>query len=537
VSRAPLIVRAAHAVRLAWRVLSDPMIATGLGGTAYKGTSNEAGLYSDWIAQILTPNDELRGSISKMRARGRDIARNTGPGARFTEMFVTNIVGHSGFACRHKFRGPDGELVEDINKALDAEWYRFWEGNVTLDGRQCGTEFLQNVARTWVPDGEIFTRKWIGQGEYGLALEPIDADRIDDNYNRSRDRDGNGEIQLGIEFDKLNRRLAYYVLPEGSKPFGGSSDHTKIDASEIHHLFIPRRINQPRAVTLFAPVIWAMRTLAKYQEAELFASLAGACFMGFFEQTDELGGFDFNSAVGQTAGPAGQTQPKAVKLGGRPASFEVLAKGLKLNTFQPQHPTTAHEPFVKSSKRDIASGLNCSYNIHANDGEGISYSTGRIFENADRDGWRVGQYFMARQIMGFIHDAWLEVAVMSGRVKVGTYDWKRFRAVEWMPRGWKWVDPPKDIEYAERALALGITNHFQIAAELGFDFEENLEQKQRAMKLAAKYGVSIDPLKVTAAAPAPAASDTIDDPNDPNYGDPKPRAAVLEALGHTNGRH
>lgn len=535
-SRAPLVVRAAHAVRLAWRVLTDPMVAQGFGGSTYKGTSSEAGLYSDWIASILHPSDELRGSISKLRARGRDIARNTGPGARFTEMFVTNIVGHSGFACRHKFRGADGELVEDVNKVLDAEWYRFWEGRVTLDGRQCGVEFLQNTARTWVPDGETFMRKWYGQGDYGLALEPIDADRVDETYNRDRDRDGRGEIQLGIEFDELGRRVAYYVLPEGAKPFGASADHKKIPASEIHHLFIPRRINQPRAVTLFAPVIWAMRTLAKYQEAELFASLAGACFMGFFEQTEDLGGFDFNTAVGQTAGAAGQSQPKAVKLGGRPASFEVLAKGLKLNTFKPEHPTTAHEPFVKSSKRDIASGLNCSYNIHANDGEGISYSTGRIFENADRDSWRVGQFFMARQTMDSIHDAWLEVAVMSGKLKLGTYDWKQFRPVDWMPRGWKSMDQSKDVDYFERALALGITNPFQVSAELGFDFEENLEQKARAKKLAAKYGVSIEPLKSTPAAAAPA-SDTITNPDDPNYGEPTPRAAVLEALGSTNGRH
>lgn len=542
-SRAPFIVRAAHATRLAWRVLTDPMIATGFGGQSYKGAEISA-LDTNWVASIFSPEDELRGSLRRLRARGRDIGRNSPQGSRFVDMFTTNVVGHMGFACKHRFRDASGELVDEVNKILDAEWYRFWEGPVTLDQRMCGVDFLQAVARTWPTDGEFFTRKWNGQGEYGLAFEPVDADRVDDTMFRTVDRGGSGRVSFGIEFDQFMRRTFYHVLRE-SPTFIGGSERDIIPASEMNHLYIPRRVNHPRAVTFFAPVISEIRTKNRHTEAELFASLAACLKMGFFEQnSDDPSAFDMTAALSQTGakpGAAGSTQPKAAKMGGRPGSFEVLAKGLTFKPFDPSHPSTAYEAFDRAIKREIASGLNCSYNIHSNDGTAISFSTGRIFENADHDAWRVLQHFKARNLMNWIHEAWLETAVMSGRLKgLRTYNWRQFRrTATWMPRGWKFVAPEKDIEYYERAQALGICSPFQMSAELGVDFEEQIEEIARANAIAKKYGVKIG-AEAKAAPAAPAAGDTTD-PNDPNYGEPKddqeatPRAAVLEAMAHTNG--
>ena len=56
-------------------------------------------------------------------------------------------------------------------------------------------------------------------------------------------------------------------------------------------------------------------------------------------------------------------------------SFVSLPNGVDFKAFDPDHPTSQFESFVKSILRQIASGLNVPYNELANDLEGVSYSS------------------------------------------------------------------------------------------------------------------------------------------------------------------
>ena len=69
----------------------------------------------------------------------------------------------------------------------------------------------------------------------------------------------------------------------------------------------------------------------------------------------------------------------------------------------------------------------------------------------------------------------------------------KFAAHSWQFRGWKWVDPLKDMQAARDELDLKITSRSRLASEAGRDFEEMLAEQRRDEQIAARYGVDLSP--------------------------------------------
>ena len=73
----------------------------------------------------------------------------------------------------------------------------------------------------------------------------------------------------------------------------------------------------------------------------------------------------------------------------------------------------------------------------------------------------------------------------------------------WQGRRWQWVDPVKDIEAGERAVALGVKTRRQICAEQGLDFDEVIAQLAVERSLMESVGLPVaQPAQPAAVAPA-----------------------------------
>jgi capsid protein len=108
-----------------------------------------------------------------------------------------------------------------------------------------------------------------------------------------------------------------------------------------------------------------LKQLNGYLEAELVASRTSASKMGFFTSPDGEG------FTGDGEAQVGNDRNMNVEAG----SFVQLPNGVDFKAFDPNHPTSQFESFIKSVLRQIASGLNIPYNELANDLEGVSYSS------------------------------------------------------------------------------------------------------------------------------------------------------------------
>jgi lambda family phage portal protein len=466
-------------------------------------------LNSDWIVSPLPTDHELITDLRVLRTRCRDLGRNNPIAVRYLSLLEENVI------------GPFGIGMRSPNRSLVDAWKDFCE-SPTRDGRYSMVEYCHQLMNAEATDGEIFSRIHIGrQYKYGLALESIDPDLVDENYNIPRDDyQGSNEIRLSVEIDQSARPVGYYCYDEPY--FFGMSGRMRyfVPAAEMIHLGRSRRIHQTRFVPWFHPVMDALRMLDGLVEAELVASRAAAAKMGWL--VDKTGG----STLGEK-NPDGTR--KAVPMEATPGSIAVAPPGFEFQGWDPQHPTTQFGEFHNAIVRRIASGLGVSYTSLANDPGDANYASSRTSLQIEQRFWRKIQQFWIRGFMQRVFDEFLKTAPLTGNLDLGyNADLTRVRKVKWEPPGFDWPDPKDDVA----ASVMAINNHLdspqRIAAGRGLDFEDDIIQPlKEAMQLAEQAG--LPPIVIIGAPPV---ADTSTSPDNGAGSDP----AGGDANASTNGK-
>ena len=171
-----------------------------------------------------------------------------------------------------------------------------------------------------------------------LALQVIEADLLDDNYNGVGEN-GN-EIRMGVEVSQDFRRpVAYWFFQKhpGDYQYGQKGNpyqkRIRVPAEEVIHLFRADRPLQTRGIPWFATALTRLHHLAGYEQSEVIAARAGASLMGF------------------VTSPEGQLIEDAIENGEKVTSFEpgtikYLSPGESFTVPSLQRPDT-FEPFMR----------------------------------------------------------------------------------------------------------------------------------------------------------------------------------------------
>ncbi len=469
----------------------------------------------DWIARCMSPDDEVRGELKVLRARARELARNDPSVTQFLNMLLVNVVGAHGARLQAQVRDRDGNLDVRVNEAIETAWARYARGPVTVDGTMNLVAFehlqLESVAR----DGEGFTRVVQGPGRRdGIALQPIDADLVDETRTAVL-VPGAREVRLGIEIDGEGARLGYWINEQRYMPGSESRPPYRIAAAEVLHHLRTKRANQMRGITWIAPVLAAIHHLNMYTETELIAARAGAAKMGFIVTKDPdappPGGIEGTEATGDGSSPSASGLLPGQEMEATPGTIEQLAPGQEFQGWSPDHPSTAFPDFTKSVLRRIATGLGVTYNTLASDLEGVNFSSMRSGLLLERDLWRLLQEWWIGSFRQPIYERWLNAAILARELRLPSADWRQYRDVKWISRGWDWVDPVKDVQASVIAIGNGLDSRTRILSEKGVDRYEVLEELAREAEDALEAGVSIDAGASKSAQPAdPAAAQGAD---------------------------
>ena len=431
-------------------------------------------LTNDWNTSIMSADQELWTDLRKLRARSRELVKNTWVGEKFLSMVTNNVVGHEGINLQVKVRMLRGDGFNDaLGDSIEDSWDDFYR--VADAAKKLTMRDIQRLAvRTLVQDGEAIVRKVRSpRNKFNYCLQFIDPDQLDHTFFVERMANGN-EIRMGVEVDPLGAPVAYYMWDHHPSEWSsGPKERKRVLAADVIHLFVSNRVGQTRGYPWMAPVLMDSNMLRGYLEAELVAARTSAAKMGFF--TSETG----DEYVGE-----GVNQDGTVAMDADPGKLESLPPGVDFTPWDPQHPTAGFPMFVKTCLRGIASGLGVSYHALANDLEGVNYSSGRLGELADRDGWRGVQKFVADHLLHPIYTDWLEMAVLSGQVSLGAYDLERISNCDrWRPRGWAWVDPLKDAQAKVLEIQNGMDTVTECLAEQGKDIEDVAEERASELKL------------------------------------------------------
>ena len=448
---------------------------------AYAG-ANQGRLFSDFVASSRSADEEIKGALKVLRNRCRDLTRNNAYARRFISLAKANTVGDRGVTLQVKARNDNGAMDNLGNDSIEIAWKRWGRmGQCSVDGKISWVDaqrlFIENLVR----DGEVLVRLVKYPNDFRFALEFIESDLLDEEYNVTLP---NGHrIRMGVELDSFNRPVAYHLFtahPGDNSTMWMGKSYNRIPADKMIHAFLPERAMQTRGAPWMSPVIADLKMLNGYREAELVAARVGASKMGFF-----------TSPTGDGFTPD-DTDNKVPIMEAEPGTFHQLPDGVNFTQFDPTHPTTAFADFEKAILRGIASGLGVSYTSLANDLEGVSYSSIRQGALEDRDQWKIVQDFLIQHFVEPVYRSFLMSIMENSVINIPASRFDKFaEATVFRARGFQWVDPLKEMNAAVVGLQNGLLSMQDIANQQGRDVEEIFDQIQAEKEMAERYGLSM----------------------------------------------
>ncbi len=427
-------------------------------------------------------NAELRAAIAPVRARARHLEQNDEYARRFLQLVETHVVGAAGFLLQVRAKNRRGDPDRRGSEQVEAE-FREWSRVADIAGQLTFPALCRLAVRTCARDGECLIRlhdvRPDADNPFGFALEVLDPARLDHQYQD--DLPGDRRVRLGVELAASGRPLAYHLLSQDL--LSGRTERVRVAAEDLIHLYLPEVPGQLRGISWLAAAMPGLNALAAYDEAAVTAARVGAAKMGFYKSPD--GGLHALSE---------QQEDGELVEDAEPGHFGHLPPGYDFLTWDPNYPHDQYADFTRQCLHRLAMGLGVSYAGLTGDLKDVNYSSIRAGVLEEREHWMVLQQWFIDRFLRPVYRRWLSAAVLNGRVggRLAQEEAiRRYSQVSWQGRRWPWVDPLKDIQAVVAAIAAGLKSPQQVAAELGVDIEEILDQIARFRQQAEEKGVSL----------------------------------------------
>src|SRR3990172_7519943 len=429
--------------------------------------SYQAGLIDRLTASFssasLSADREVLASLKVMKGRSRNLSMNNVYMRKFLESLVVNIIGHEGIILQNQAKDENGKFDQDANKLIENNWQEYGEeGICDITGELSMHELLSLGLKSTARDGSVLikiVRGW-KENKYRFALQLIESDLLDENYNRELSN-GN-KIIMGVEKDRYGRRIAYHLLTKhpGDYSFSGIN-YEIVPASEILPVFNMERIGQTMGIPWAYASMLMLNNIGAYTDAAIINARVGASKMQSIIMSE---GTEYE---GDSKDAYGNIQDEV-----EPGMREVLLM---------------------------------AYSSISNDLSDVNFSSIRSGKIDERDIYKFIQKWYIRKTVKKIYPLWLDTSLMVGAIKFNSgktlpyAKFDKFNAATWQPRGFDWVAPKDDIEADMIAVNFGLKTRTEVAAERGKDLRDIFEQLKREQELADEYGLVFTTSKTEAA--------------------------------------
>jgi lambda family phage portal protein len=447
---------------------------------------------SDWLTSSASVDSDLRSDLVRLRNRSRDLIRNNPYLKHAIQATLPNNIIGTGFGFQSQVKRKRGDrLNEEINEQIEEAWTEWQQASYCHTAGKLTFGDLQRLAiKSVAESGEVLFRKIrssFGGCPIPIALEVIEADQLCDSHGVGAGYGGN-LIKMGVELNEWQRPVAYHLYPyhPGDTQFTRAVENGKlirVMADDIYHLFVCDRPGQTRGVPWLHAVINRIRQMGAFEDAKITTARAQALINAFIVTPDP---------ENVVLGSQDETGDRSWDLDSGEAI--VLQPGEQVQAFVPSTPNDNGSEFLKSLLRSVATAIGISYEAFTGDFSETSYSSARTALLQERDCYQVLQVWFINQFLMPFYSEWLDVAVLSGRVKIDDYFQNRsfYCKPKFTSRGWAWVDPLKEVNANVAAVKAGMKTLTDIAAESGKDFEEIVKTRRREMDLLASYNVSVE---------------------------------------------
>ncbi|MCC7409968.1 MAG: phage portal protein [Phycisphaeraceae bacterium] len=393
--------------------------------------------------------------------------------------------------------GPRLQMLtgyETSNRAIEREFSN-WATAVDLPGK------LRTMRQARAQDGEAFAMLFNNgnlQSPVKLDIRLIEADQVATpgiQTSPSRQPTALSGVD-GIVFDEFGNPVEYHILSHHPGSSGASVGvaYERVPAASMLHWFRVDRPGQSRGLPDILPALPLFAHLRQYTLA-VIAAAESAANIAILMKTNAPAG-------GEAAEVEPMTEMEFV-----PNMAVFTPEGWEPSQLKAEQPATTYEMFKREILNEIARCLNMPYNIATCNSSAYNYASGRLDHQTYYKAISVEQTDLESRVLDRILLAWLAEAV-----RVFDFDEvDAVRARESLEHQWFWdghehVDPAKEANAQATRLASYTTTLANEYAKQGKDWETELRQRARELKLMKELGLTAEQ-----AMPAPTNSNPQDE--------------------------
>lgn len=440
---------------------------------------------ASWNPSSAGPNVALE-SLQILRNRSRHAANNEWSAASSQRTIVTDTVG-TGIVARSKTK----------NTALKLKLAPLWEKFVNeCDADGVLTFYGQQALLTeeWESAGEVFVRLRPRRLNDGLAvplqIQLLEAEMVP---QLNRDLPNGNMIRQGIEFDKIGRRVNYWMWnqhPGDYQAMATLQDLKPIPADQILHIYKPNRIGQLRGVPAGTSSMVRAKIVADYDDSVTEKAKLQNLFMGVITRPAPMPGQEnVDPLTGQMIESADNG---ANMVSMEPGAMVELAPGEDVKFSNPPATGVGYNDFSRQQYLGIAAGRGVPYELATGDITNVSDRTLRVVVQQYRRNIEQKQWlYLIPQFCQKVRDAWVDAAILAGIINISDAD--EAKNVEWSPQAWQYIHPVQDVQSKVAEIDAGITSRDAVISSRGYDPEEVDAQRAEAKKREEKLGIAIVP--------------------------------------------
>ncbi len=445
----------------------------------------DAGAYdrlnAGWMAYNESAEQTDRYSRDTVRARARDLERNSDMANSVVGAYKRNVVG---MGWTLQARTPDDEL----NKKLESAW-KDWckKQNCDVSETQSFSQMLRMaVERKKVDGGILFHKCYMRGGIVPFRLQALEVDELDQCAMKTH-AEGDRIID-GIEYNAYNKPVGYWIKQYSYDGFS-NVEPFYVPAKNMIYIYSKRRPSQVREMSDLSPTITRIRDANEFMTAVSVKERIAACLSVFIKKE-----IPSTTGIGRT-GTASQVkqydyQNKMLT----PGMIKELNAGDEIQVVNPTGQATDAASYIKLQQRLIGAGQGLSYEATSRDMSQSNYSSARqgIIEDEQT-------YIEDKELFEEFEDEVYETFVISG-VLSGLFDipdfWnpemkKKYLNHEWVAASKGWIDPLKEVEAMETAVKTGQKTYKEAAAENGRDWKEQIDDIAEVLAYGKEKGVDI----------------------------------------------
>lgn len=430
----------------------------------YEGASKTKRI-SNWMTPATSADAALKGSITTLRNRSRDLTRNNPHAVRGVDVLVNNIVGKGIVGT---IKHPDKIQQKNLNR----QWKEWTEGKqIDFDGRSNLFGLQRLVVRSMLEGGECLARSRVKTSGFPLEFQLLEGDHL--GLTDVRKLDGGNRIIHGIEFNEDGKRVAYHVLKEhpGNSSIFSNQEKVRIPVEEMAHIFKLNRIGQNRGVPELAPVMIKLNDLGDYTDAQIVRQKIAASFCVFIHDIE--------------AGDLNDDDEKELIEKIEPGMIEILPPGKDVKFASPPG-VDGYREFINVTLREVAVGLGISFEALTGDLSEVNFSSARmgwLEMGRTIDVWR--WLVLKPLFLDFVAQKFLQMAFLTGENVTGA-------KVVWTPPKRDMIDPTKEVPAAIWSIRAGISTLSEEIKKTGRHPDEHLAELKEDFDLLDELGLVLD---------------------------------------------